>query len=196
MSDGGLTVLLVRHAEPVRPGQGNFAEHQRPLTGRGHRDAAALAESLAASLADAGVRAVISSPYLRAIQTVEPIARRLGIEIEVVDDLRERLLSPADDLPDWRQHLERSWRDFDHALPGGESSRTAQARILAVLDNLKIRHPSGTLVLGSHGNLIGLALQAFEPKVNFEFWAAIPMPAVYRLEFVGGRWRVVEGPGF
>lgn len=196
MSNGRLTVLLVRHAEPVRPGQGNFAEHQRPLTGRGHRDAAALAESLAASLADAGVSAVISSPYLRAIQTVEPIARRLGIEIEVVDDLRERLLSPADDLPDWRQHLERSWRDFDHALPGGESSRTAQARILAVLDNLKIRHPSGTLVLGSHGNLIGLALQAFEPKVNFEFWAAIPMPAVYRLEFVGGRWRVVEGPGF
>ena len=143
-----------------------------------------------------GVRAVISSPYLRAIQTVEPIARRLGIEIELVDDLRERLLSPADDLPDWREHLERSWRDFDHALPGGESGRAAQARILAVFENLRIRHPSGTLVLGSHGNLIGLALQAFEPRVDFEFWAAIPMPAVYRLEFAGGRWRVIEGPGF
>jgi 2,3-bisphosphoglycerate-dependent phosphoglycerate mutase len=196
MSDERVSVLLVRHAEPVRPGQGNFAENERPLTERGHRDAAELAESLASGLADARVRAVISSPYLRAIQTVEPIARRLGIEVEIVGDFRERLLSPSDDLPDWRKHLERSWRDFDHALPGGESGRAAQARILSVFENLRMKFPSGTLVLGSHGNLIGLALNAFEPKVDFEFWAAIPMPAVYRLEFAGGRWRVVEGPGF
>jgi len=57
-------------------------------------------------------------------------------------------------------------------------------------------HPSGTLVLGSHGNLIGLALHAFEPRVDFKFWAAMPTPAVYRLEFASGRWRVIEGPGF
>ena len=65
-----------------------------------------------------------------------------------------------------------------------------------MFENLRIRHPSGTLVLGSHGNLIGLALHAFEPGVDFEFWAAMPMPAVYRLEFAGGGWRVIEGPGF
>ncbi len=188
-----LTVFLIRHAEPVRPGQGDHAENERPLTERGHRDAAALAESLA----DAGAGAVISSPYRRAVQTVEPIARRLNIEIEIVSDLRERLLSPSEGLPDWRQHLERSWQDFDYALPGGESGRQAQARIVAVLEGLRQRYRSGTLILGSHGNLISLGLQAFEPRaVGFEFWAAMPMPAVYRLEFAGDRWRVIESPGF
>ncbi len=193
MSDERLTIILIRHADPVRPGVGNFAENERPLTKRGCRDAAALAESLAAQLADTGVRAVVSSPYLRAIQTVEPIARRLKIAIELVGDLRERVLSPSDDLPDWREHLQRSWQDFDYALPGGESGRVAQARILSVFDNARRRHSSGTLVFGSHGNLISLALAAFDPAVDFEFWAAMPMPAVYRLEFAGDRWRLHQG---
>ena len=30
MNDERVTVLLVRHAEPVRPGQGNFAENEPP----------------------------------------------------------------------------------------------------------------------------------------------------------------------
>ena len=37
--------------------------------------------------------AIYSSPYPRAVQTVEPLSRRLGFEIGLVDDLRERLLS-------------------------------------------------------------------------------------------------------
>jgi 2,3-bisphosphoglycerate-dependent phosphoglycerate mutase len=190
MGNDRLRIILVRHAEPIRPGDGKLAEGERPLTERGHRDAAELARTLSG----VATQAVVSSPYVRAIQTVTPLARRLGIAVEVMADLRERLLSPQDNLPDWRAHLERTWREFDYALPGGESSATAQARVMAVLAELSRR--SGTLVVGSHGNLISLALKAIRPEVNFDFWAAMPMPAVYRLEFSGGRFAVIEGPGF
>ena len=172
-----LAVLLVRHAEPVHPDSG-LAEHERPLTARGRADADALATSLDALAIDA----VYSSPYLRAVHTVEPLARRRGLAVAVVDDLRERLLSPAP-LADWRRHLERAWLDFDYAPAGGETGRAAQTRALAVLDALRPRHANGTIVLASHGNLIALLLQAFAPHaIDYAFWSQMPMPAVYRLE--------------
>ena len=66
----------------------------------------------------------------------------------------------ADELPDWRAHLKRSWEDFDYAAPGGESGRIAQARIVRVLDTIASRHSAGTVIVASHGNLIALALNA------------------------------------
>ncbi|HXN85188.1 MAG TPA: histidine phosphatase family protein [Candidatus Binataceae bacterium] len=187
-----LTLILVRHAEAVAPkdGDGAESERDRPLTGRGIRDAETLAETLRAMKPDA----IFSSPYRRAIQTVEPIARQHELPIELIEDLRERLLFPLA-LTDWKDHLQRSWRDFDYALPRGESSNLAQARVLASIEKIRSGRHSGVIVAASHGNLISLALHAYAPKIDFDFWAAMPSPAVYRLEYRDARWHVVEGPG-
>ena len=185
-----LTVLLVRHAESVAPGTAGFDEYTRPLTARGIRDADRLCDSLALSRIDA----MYSSPYLRARQTVEPIAKARGIAIETIEDLRERMLSPVE-VPDWLAHLKRSWSDFDYALPGGESSREAQARVVRVLEEIRGRHRDGGIViLASHGNLIALALNAFMPNVDYAYWESIPMPAVFTLMHDGECWRVEERP--
>jgi 2,3-bisphosphoglycerate-dependent phosphoglycerate mutase len=112
---------------------------------------------------------------------VAPLAAALGLTVGIVDDLRERLLSPGD-LPDWEEHCRRGWADFAYALPGGESSHEAQVRVGAALDLLAERHRGETIAVASHGNLIALALQIEDPAVGFEFWRVMPMPAVYRLE--------------
>jgi 2,3-bisphosphoglycerate-dependent phosphoglycerate mutase len=182
-----LTLLLIRHAESTAPGISGFDEYMRPLTAKGFRDAMELCETLSSTRIDAAY----SSPYLRARQTIEPIAQARHLSIETIDDLRERLLSPSD-LPDWRSHLKRSWEDFDYAPPGGETSRDAQARVLRVLDAIASRHTAGTVILASHGNLIALALNAFMPNVNYEFWESLPMPAVFTLIRDGDRWRSVK----
>jgi 2,3-bisphosphoglycerate-dependent phosphoglycerate mutase len=178
-----LTVMLVRHAEPVSPGTAGFDEFTRPLTAKGIRDAQLLSERHASTVIDAAY----SSPYLRARQTIEPLARAHGLAIETIDDLRERLLSAAE-LPDWRSHLKRSWDDFDYAAAGGESGRVAQARVMRVLDTIAMRHQSGTVLLASHGNLIALALHACMPEVDYAFWESIPTPAVFTLTRDGGCW--------
>jgi 2,3-bisphosphoglycerate-dependent phosphoglycerate mutase len=166
------------------PGTSGFDEYTRPLTAKGIHDAQQLTDQLASTRIDAAY----SSPYLRSRQTIEPIARVRGLTIETIDDLRERMLSPAD-LQDWKAHLKRSWEDFDYAPSGGETSRVAQARIVRVLDIIAYRHPAGSVILASHGNLIALALNAFAPKVGYAFWESMPTPAVYTLIRTGTGWR-------
>ena len=183
-SNPPLTIILVRHAESVAPGIFGFDEYTRPLTGKGFRDAMELCEKFSSTRIDAAY----SSPYLRARQTIEPIAQARGLTIETVEELRERLLSPVD-LPDWRAQLKRSWDDFDYAPQGGETSRVAQARVVRVLETIASRHTSGTVILASHGNLIALALNAFNSKVDYEFWESIPMPAVFTLTRDARGWR-------
>ncbi len=182
-----LTLLLVRHAEPVAPGTPGFDEFTRPLTAKGIRDAEQLREIHALTRIDAAY----SSPYRRARQTIEPIAQARGLAIATIEDLRERILSIGE-LPDWRAHLKRSWEDFDYAPPGGETGRFAQARVVRVLDTIASRHSAGTVILASHGNLIALALHAFAANVDYEFWESIPMPAVFTLTRNGSGWQVQE----
>ena len=187
-----LDVLLVRHAEPLPIGTDGVADDDRPLTGDGRRAAAELAAELHAYR----ITAVYSSPYARSLETVGPIARGRGIEVQVLVDLRERRLSPQP-MESWREALERAWTDADFAPPGGETGRDAQRRAVAILDLLRSRHPDGgRLVLGSHGNLISLILQALEPGVDFAFHMAMPTPALYHLSHDGLRWRVMGGHGF
>ena len=187
-----LDVLLVRHAEPVAVGTPDVADDDRPLTEAGR----SAAHELAVELDGWEITAIYSSPYARAVETVTVLARRRGIGVQLIDDLRERRLSlePHDE---WQGSLQRSWADADFALPGAESGRGAQRRAVAILDLLRVRHPDGgRLVVSSHGNLISLILQALEPEVGYDFHMAMPMPALYRLTHDGLRWRVMGGHGF
>jgi len=187
-----LDVLLVRHAEPVPVGTPGIDDDDRPLTDAG----GAAAEELADELEGFEITAIYSSPYARAMATVEPIARRRGLRILVLDDLRERRLT-TEPTPGWEELLEQAWTDADLAHSGGESGRVAQRRAIATLDLLRSRHPDGgRLVVGSHGNLISLILQALEPGVDFAFHMAMPTPAIYRLTHDGLRWRIMGGHGF
>ena len=187
-----LDVLLVRHAEAVELGTRGFADDDRPLTEAGKY----AAQQLAAELDAFGLTAIYSSPYLRAVQTVHALAVRRGLKVQLLTDLRERRLSRTP-LDDWRSTLEQAWTDADFAPPGGETGRDAQRRGVAILDLMRSRHPDGgRIVLGSHGNLISLMLQALEPGVDSAFHIAMPTPAVYRLTHDGLRWRVMGGHGF
>jgi 2,3-bisphosphoglycerate-dependent phosphoglycerate mutase len=187
-----LDVILVRHAEAIPFGTVGVADDDRPLTDAGR----AAASELAAELDGYEITAVYSSPYARSVETVSAIARRRGLAIQLLADLRERRLTP-DPIPEWRTALERAWADADFAMPGGETGRTARRRAVGTLDLLRSRHPDGgRLVVGSHGNLISLILQALEPGVDFAFHMAMPVPALYRLTHDGRRWRVMGGHGF
>jgi 2,3-bisphosphoglycerate-dependent phosphoglycerate mutase len=184
-----LKVLLIRHADPVKPSPLHVNEYARPLTTEGARDALKLVEHLK----DFEIDAAYSSPYLRAIQTIEPIAHARDLKIQTIEDLREHTLSP-ELIPNWKDVLESAWLDFDFALPGGETMKSTQSRGMSALETIRARHPRGTVIVGGHGTLFSLVLHALKPQIDCAFHLAMPMPAVYRLEFQGS-WRVISGPG-
>lgn len=79
------TVLLIRHASAGSRQRWVGPDTQRPLSEKG----AIQAQGLADALARHRVGRVLSSPALRCRQTVEPLARQLGLEVETRKELRE-----------------------------------------------------------------------------------------------------------
>lgn len=187
---GAGEVVLVRHARSVVPRPGGPDDYRRPLTPAGRQQA----EALVAALATPRPALVASSPYRRAVETVAPVARALGLPVRTWPELREwdSGLEPRDD---YERHYAASWADLDRARPGGESLRSLSARATAILTALADAHPDGTVLVGSHGTFVARALAGFGVGgVDWPFARAMPMPAVYRLRFAGAAVRAT-GPG-
>ena len=188
-----LTLLLVRHAEPVPPTAGGPREPVRPLTENGRRQADELARLLRAE----APHSIVSSPYLRAVQTVRPAADLMGLGVELLADLRE-WRAGLEPTPNWKDHYLRCWSNPGYALPGAESHRHARQRMLGALSGMIARWlpRGGTVVAASHGTVITLALAGMGAPVDVDFWLGMPMPAVYRLGVdAEGAWSSVSGPG-
>src|SRR5262245_3583561 len=78
-------IHLIRHAKAEKLSTWDGPEPLRPLTPRGLRQAQELAEGLA----DAGIRKILVSPFLRCRQTAAPLAARLGLRVHVDERLAD-----------------------------------------------------------------------------------------------------------
>lgn len=79
------TIHLIRHAKAKNRLEWTDPDELRPLTKRGRREA----DAVAARLLDDPPARLVSSPYLRCLQTLEPLAVALGLAIETTDALAE-----------------------------------------------------------------------------------------------------------
>jgi len=80
-----MRALLVRHASAGDRSAWTEDDRLRPLDAKGRRQA----EALAATLAELGATRLLSSPYVRCVQTLDPAAERLGLQIETRLELAE-----------------------------------------------------------------------------------------------------------
>jgi 8-oxo-dGTP diphosphatase len=80
-----MPLLVVRHAHAGRRNSTAGDDRERPLTDRGRARAAALVPILSAY----HPRRILSSPFVRCCETVQPVAEALGLGVESVDELGE-----------------------------------------------------------------------------------------------------------
>ncbi|MFD1174551.1 histidine phosphatase family protein [Oceanobacillus picturae] len=163
-------IYIIRHCKAE--GQAPDA----PLTEEGFIQAKELAESLS----DLKVDRIISSPFVRAIQTIKPFAENKKIEIEVDTRLAERVLSSTI-LTDWMEKLEATFNDMDLKYEGGESSNKAAKRIVEVVDEIVVSGAGNTIIV-AHGGIISLLLNFYDKNFGFEQWMSLHNPDVYHLK--------------
>jgi probable phosphomutase (TIGR03848 family) len=158
-------VLLIRHGENEYVKKGRLAGRLPGvhLNAKGQEQAKALAEKLAG----APIKAVYSSPLERTLETAEPIAAALGLEVIPRMGLVEV------DVGDWQnkklKHLSRLkiWRTVQNRpsimrFPGGESFAEAQHRIYQEIDILCSQHDAKDIfACVLHSDPIKLAVAYF-----------------------------------
>jgi 8-oxo-dGTP diphosphatase len=78
-------VFLIRHAQAGRRSSWQGVDRARPLSRRGKEEAKRIAKVVGGRR----VRRVLSSPAVRCVQTVTPLAADAGVDVEVDKRLRE-----------------------------------------------------------------------------------------------------------
>lgn len=154
-----MTLILVRHAQSAGNARGIFTGGMDPpLTDLGRMQAEALGERLAGR----AVAAVYSSPLERARDTAAPTAQRFGLDVTVLEALRESGLGEAEGLT-WAQVRDRwelgvgaRWAD---AIGGAERGNDVRGRVARGIDELMERHRDEIALCVSHAGAITHALQ-------------------------------------
>jgi broad specificity phosphatase PhoE len=146
------------------------------------------AERLANELSLAGIQRIYSSPLERAVQTAEPTAQRLGLEIEISPDILEinfgdwtgRSLRDLDRDPAWKNfNLYRSGT----RIPNGETMLESQNRMVGFIEKLFRENPNQTVAFFSHGDPI---------KSVFAYYLGIPLDLFTRIEISPGSYSILR----
>ncbi|MCM3109596.1 histidine phosphatase family protein [Lederbergia lenta] len=182
------TVLfMIRHAQsPFVFGK----ERTRKLSEQGEHDAKAITEIMRKEKVDI----IVSSPYSRAIQTIENIAIEKRLKMQFFEELKERPIKGEYKLPkkDLLKAIKKSYDDKDYCLPGGETMRQAQERALPVISQLLNEYKGKNIIIGTHGNIMTIIMNYFDQQYGYKFWKGTSKPDIYKLSFNENKLSDVE----
>jgi 8-oxo-dGTP diphosphatase len=137
--NGALIVEWVAHMDAGDRRMWTADQDLRPLSEFGWRQA----ERLCAELATSSLDGLFSSPALRSRQTIEPLAKRFDLAIQVLPGLHE--------MGDWQPP--DPWRRRDFATMDPLSGAYASGLAMSAVRTIRQLHPSGRVVACSHGDI-------------------------------------------
>jgi len=151
------TVYLIRHGQSVDNASPVFQSVNSPLSDKGQRQAAAIAERMKTVTFDT----LIASPILRAKQTAEAIAKATDVKLELSDLFVERIKPGSIDGKSWHDpDAVATYKSWEENLYGngpkieeGESFAESVKRADAALEFLR-KHPAQTIAVVTHGHFL------------------------------------------
>jgi len=173
------TVYFVRHAEP---NYDNHDDMSRELSEKGLQDRALVTKFLL----DKQIAVVLSSPFKRAVDTVREFAEQQGMEIQIVDDFRERRIDNCW-IEDFKGFCKKQWEDFEYKLSDGECLREVQARNIGALKGVLEKYAGKNVVVGSHGTALSTIINYYDKSFGHAQFEEIRglMPWVVQFCFEG-----------
>ncbi len=170
-------IYFVRHAESAYI---EGAERSRGLTEQGKQDAKKIKDILL----EEQIQILISSPYRRAVETIQELANALRKNIIIEEDLRERQLSGTFIAQDhFMAAKKKVFDEPDFSFPGGESGKDAQMRAIRVISRLLEQYNGKKIAIGTHGDIMTLMMNYYDKTYGFDFWMNTTMPDIYKLQF-------------
>ena len=138
-------------------------------------------------LQDKIIETVLSSPFLRALDTIADFAAQNSLEIETVEAFRERS-SDSDmrkDNPDFVSCMERQWADFSYTFSDGECLAEVQDRNIAALSEVLTRYKDKNIVIGTHGTALSTIINHYDHTYGFEDFMTMVdiLPWVVKMSF-------------
>lgn len=189
-------ILLLRHGETLWNIEGRIQGHgDSPLSAEGLAQADALARRLAAERPDV----LYTSDLGRARQTMEPIARAVGLVPRIEPELRERCYGVFEGRT-WPE-IERDFPDqYAAHLSGdpavraerGESTLEFHDRAVGALERIAHESADHKVVVVAHGGVLGMLYRhimgiPLEAPRNY----AMPNASVNRFTFRSGMWCLI-----
>ncbi|PFM50260.1 histidine phosphatase family protein [Bacillus cereus] len=172
-------IYMVRHGEsPKLEGD----ERTRGLTEKGYMDTRRVTDILKAERIDT----FISSPYNRAMLTIEGAANFYEKEIVVYENLKECMfLSEGQVISDKEVYplVKKMFSNPDFTRTEGESYKDCQRRVVKVLKEILMGFQGQKIVIGTHGLFMTLMMNYLDKQYDFEFLMNTSKPDIYKMEF-------------
>jgi broad specificity phosphatase PhoE len=193
-------LVLVRHGETDfnRQDRWQGSRSDEPLNETGRAQIRSVAERLAA--ASGALAALYTSDLVRALESAEILARRLGLSPRVEPGLREmdhgafegRTKAEAMALfPEVHAALEAD--PARTRRPEGDSYDSLGERLWPALDRIVDRHAGERVAIVAHGGPIRLVLsKALERPLTERAAFGVTNGSWFVVEVAGDRWRVAD----
>tara|TARA_B100000214_G_scaffold349066_1_gene301639 strand:- start:205 stop:807 length:603 start_codon:yes stop_codon:yes gene_type:complete len=173
-------LYLIRHGKASMEG----SDRERILDNDGKIQATSLCKKIKEQFQNQKIR-IISSPFKRAMQTIEKLSSDMSINIEQSDSLEEIRIGKDENLSK-HQIIEKMWSDENFKVKNGSSQSEHVKMIKQNIEKIlnDFYENNYNLILVSHGNSIGIILKYFlNTSFTFNDWKKISMPDMYCLEF-------------
>jgi broad specificity phosphatase PhoE len=151
-----MKIYVVRHGETTGDLEDRYGgDYDDHLTPKGMSQA----KQLVPKLKDAGIEVIFSSPRIRAKETAEIINKTLGVDIKVVNDLRERNkygvltgLTKKEGIIKFPVDAEQVKDDFN-TVTGAESFEDFRKRAVGAFKEI-INCDQNTILIVGHGGIL------------------------------------------
>ncbi len=147
-----------------------------PLSELGEKQAILLSDIVL----NLGIEHVVSSPYIRCVNTIKPFVETHKIPMTIHYDIRERHLSHSF-IDEFYEFWVKSWEDFNFKIPGCESSFEAQERFVKAIQEIIATQQGKTIVIITHGNVLGLFLNYINSLNHREEAERLQNPDILRM---------------
>lgn len=179
-------IYFIRHAQCDY----NIKDDESPqLTPKGIQDSKLVTQYLQ----DKDIHHIFSSPYQRAVDTLQDFATTNNITIQEIDDFRERKISTTF-IEDFESFSKAQWDDFGYKLQDGESLSEVQSRNIQAIESLLQQYPNQNIVIGTHGTALSTIINFYDNSFNYAQFQGIKklMPYVVKMTFDGTTCNGIE----